>query len=247
MRRHVGTKVGRGIVPAAVAVTILATTQLVASPAYADTVTVTLDCQGPVSVTANPGDRVVLTLGSGCPIETGGAPPGHFGGYVFSFPVIGFGWLLLDSWVNTGPNTNTGSADFWDVRSDGSGTTSATTTLLDANPSPLVAGVSVIGYSGINGLSQYDIIWAGPAAPVDNGAALDGKVAGPPDWLQQVGVPAGGSCADVDDADDARFSTIKGGWAGPVWGEWINDRAGGLVCERTLRLNTASGSWMVVH
>lgn len=205
-----------------------------AGPASAATVNVTLDCQGPVSVAATPGDQVVITLGAGCPVETGGAAPGHYGGYVASYPIMAFGWLTLDGYVNDGPLSNPGAPDFWDIRSDGSGTTTVTTTLMATNPNPLEAGVSVIGYTGINGMTQFDVIWSGPgsSSPVlveSHGIA---------DQMQQVTVPAGVTCTNVDDTALAWGTGLRGGWS-ESWAEWSN----APVCTRTLHYNTGTGSW----
>jgi hypothetical protein len=59
----------------------------------------------------------------------------------------------------------------------------------------------------------------------------------PPDVLQQVPVPASGSCADVRDADLAWGTGVTGGWS-KTWGEW----ARGAVCGRTLHYG--AHGWM---
>lgn len=51
---------------------------------------------------------------------------------------------------------------------------------------------------------------------------------GPADLLQQVEVPASGSCADVKDSDLKWGTDLTGGWS-KAWGEWANR----FVCSRT--------------
>lgn len=216
------------------AVTMAGTALVSTVPASAATINVALDCQGSVSVTANPGDQVVFTLGAGCPVETGGADPGHYGGYLFSYPIIGFGWLSLDGYVNEGPLSNPAAPDFWDIRSDGSGTTTITTTLMETNPNPLEAGVSVIGYTGVNGMTQFDVLWSGPGSSEE--AVAVG--AGIPDRMQQVAVPSGSTCATVDDAALAWGTGLRGGWS-ESWAEWAH----APVCTRTLHYNTDTARW----
>ena len=66
---------------------------------------------------------------------------------------------------------------------------------------------------------------------------------GPPNVLQQVGVPASRSCADVNDAD-ARFLGYTGGWS-LSWARWPNDDTGGWVCTRTLSYDQSTRTWNV--
>ena len=67
--------------------------------------------------------------------------------------------------------------------------------------------------------------------------------AAPPDWLQQVGVPASGNCADVDDEALNRGGASSGGW-GRSWAQWMNDGLGGAVCTRSL-MYVGGGRWAV--
>jgi len=73
------------------------------------------------------------------------------------------------------------------------------------------------------------------------GTGLAGS--GPPDVLQQVGVPPSGQCLDVDDSD-ASFLGFVGGWS-KSWAEWINEGAGGGVCTRTLSYHAGTGQWRI--
>lgn len=66
---------------------------------------------------------------------------------------------------------------------------------------------------------------------------------GPPEWLQQVGMPASGECTGIDDAALNRGGASAGGW-GRSWAQWMNDGAGGAVCTRTLAY-VGNGRWTV--
>ena len=73
------------------------------------------------------------------------------------------------------------------------------------------------------------------------GTVLGGS--GPPNVLQQTGVPSSGQCADVDDSD-ARFLGYAGGWS-KSWAAWINQDTGGEVCTRTLTYQAGPGVWRI--
>lgn len=53
------------------------------------------------------------------------------------------------------------------------------------------------------------------------------------DYIQQVGVPASGTCADVDPSAGHYPGFPFGGWS-RSWAQWINEGRGGLVCHREL-------------
>lgn len=53
------------------------------------------------------------------------------------------------------------------------------------------------------------------------------------DYLQQVGVPASGDCADVNPSVGHYPGFPVGGWS-KSWAWWINDGTGGAVCTREL-------------
>lgn len=67
---------------------------------------------------------------------------------------------------------------------------------------------------------------------------------GPPPVLQQVPVPASGSCADVDDSPYNWGGAVSGGW-GQSWAQWADAGAGGPICTRTLIYNATFGIWVV--
>ena len=54
------------------------------------------------------------------------------------------------------------------------------------------------------------------------------------DWVQQVGVPASGSCDDVSSTVGHWVGAPIGGWS-LSWAQWINDGQGGPVCTRELQ------------
>lgn len=59
------------------------------------------------------------------------------------------------------------------------------------------------------------------------------------DYLQQVGVPASGSCADVPTWVGHLPGFPVGGWS-KSWALWINDGKGGPVCTREVEETSAS-------
>jgi len=67
---------------------------------------------------------------------------------------------------------------------------------------------------------------------------------GPPPVLQQVPVPASGSCADVDDSQYNWGGAGSGGWS-ESWAQWANAGSGGPICTRTLIYNPSFGIWVI--
>jgi hypothetical protein len=65
----------------------------------------------------------------------------------------------------------------------------------------------------------------------------------PPDWLQQVGLPASGECTDIDDASLNQGGAASGGW-GKSWAQWMNGGLGGAVCTRSLAY-AGNGRWVI--
>ncbi len=66
----------------------------------------------------------------------------------------------------------------------------------------------------------------------------------PTPWAptQQVGLPATGSCTDVDASQLTWGASILGGWK-QSWAMWANKGTGGPVCTRDLDYNTSTGTW----
>lgn len=65
---------------------------------------------------------------------------------------------------------------------------------------------------------------------------------GPPSVVQQVGLPASGSCADVPDTGLDEGTGLRGGWSAS-WAYWPHHGSGGPVCTRTLSFR--SGGWVL--
>ena len=61
--------------------------------------------------------------------------------------------------------------------------------------------------------------------------------------LQQVGLPASGSCADLSTPSLNWGGASSGGW-GQSWAMWPNGGRGGSVCTRTLMYSSALGHWI---
>ena len=76
------------------------------------------------------------------------------------------------------------------------------------------------------------------SAPSSGSASEVKTVPYPPfvghDWIQQVGVPASGSCDDVSSTVGHWVGAPIGGWS-LSWAQWINDGQGGPVCTRELQ------------
>ncbi len=84
----------------------------------------------------------------------------------------------------------------------------------------------------------------GLAAMATPAMAAEADSAGPVDVQQAVGVPAGGTCADVVDPTLNLGVVSSGGWA-TSWGQWLNDGRGGVACTRTLTYDADSATWSV--
>jgi hypothetical protein len=190
-----------------------------APAAHAATVTVTLQCDAPVTLVADPGDTIVLTMGAGCSAD----------------------WELFNANGTWTPETFTeaGYLDFVSATPSGdfhpyyrydndwfqwqSDTLDrvVTTTLLptDGAGAPLAPGVTVAEVDD-DGTSSYPILFGGTRSP--HGTP-------PPSWYQSYGR------ATADMACEA-------GW-GPSWAMWANGGTGGYVCDRELYFDTASGEW----
>ena len=80
--------------------------------------------------------------------------------------------------------------------------------------------------------------WIGPSVSVTVHDPTVKVVTYPPfvghDWIQQVGVPASGSCEDVPSTVGHWVGAPVGGWS-LSWASWINDGQGGPVCTRELQ------------
>jgi len=65
------------------------------------------------------------------------------------------------------------------------------------------------------------------------------------DYLQQVGVPATGSCADVPHDAGHLTGFPYGGWS-KSWAQWINGGRGGAVCTREIYYDYGLESWRYI-
>ena len=97
-------------------------------------------------------------------------------------------------------------------------------------PDPLPAGWSLIDPPPAG---PGKVVFSAYVAP-----STDVAASGPADLVQQVEVPASGSCADVKDADLKWGTTLTGGWH-KAWGEWANR----FVCTRTFHYG--SNGWEI--
>jgi hypothetical protein len=66
----------------------------------------------------------------------------------------------------------------------------------------------------------------------------------PPPILQQLPANANGTCTNISDAQFAYGTGLTGGWR-VAWGEWMNNRRGGLVCSRTLVYDVNTNRWTI--
>lgn len=65
------------------------------------------------------------------------------------------------------------------------------------------------------------------------------------DYLQQVGVPASGSCANVPSPTGHWPGFPFGGWT-KSWAQWINNGKGGAVCTREIRFDPILADYVLV-
>ena len=102
---------------------------------------------------------------------------------------------------------------------------------------PGTRAVFTLGAIG-SGVIEIDVVW--PASNPTNATTLtvnvqvvDTFIPEPQahDYLQQVGVPASGTCADVSPEVGHFRGFPIGGWS-KSWARWINDGTGGPVCTR---------------
>ena len=105
--------------------------------------------------------------------------------------------------------------------------------ILVAPTTPGTYTLEAYAYNGTDNRALFDVVVSGS----------DSAVA-PPRHLQQVGLPASGSCEAIPDADLAWGTGLTGGWS-KSWGEWMNKGTGGWTCSRTLLWSNAMGHWVL--
>lgn len=174
-------------------------------------------------------------------------------------PTITPGLVVGDTFTITYPTTGT-VCQYMGVNFDGTigSPLFLLTPVSGVTGAPLINGyVYTLNGSGTVVLSVSRAIAEGSFI-VDIGATtglsggympLQGAVPGdgsqnPSDLLQQTGVPASGSCADVTDTAFRYGTSVSGGW-GKSWANWINPGIGGAVCTRTLRYSNSLSAWVV--
>lgn len=62
--------------------------------------------------------------------------------------------------------------------------------------------------------------------------------------MQAFPAPSFGTCDEVAHSSLNWGGASSGGWS-RSWHQWVNDSAGGPVCQRTLRYSATTGSWVV--
>jgi hypothetical protein len=192
----------------AAAVIIAGGVSLAAAPAASasGTVSITTNCDGDLTLFANPGDTILITMGTGCL---------NAYGFLASYAADANGFLSYGSSANS-VFTGVTSVDFWWVIANGLGTTTATSHLMamDSQDNPLEVGstVAIVGNndSGAGYFEAY-VYYGGPRS--DDATPI-------PPWVQGYGR---GSASD----------TCKDGWTAS-WELWPHGGQGGWVCTRAI-------------
>ena len=184
--------------------------------------------------------NAALTARGLSPVDNSG------GGFDVHSIVYGSAFSSAFNDVSEGSN-NLWSSDLW------TGATAVTTTTFLTNLGFLSGGVptangTIDGYSAAVG---FDVV-TGMGVPNFSTLArllIEAQTVtydpqGPPPVLQQVPIPASGSCLNVDDTRYNWGGADSGGW-GQSWAQWANAGAGGPICTRTLIYNSVFGIWVV--
>jgi hypothetical protein len=96
--------------------------------------------------------------------------------------------------------------------------------------------------SDVTGLSDFR--FTGPSAlSVTTYAPNAGEK--PTQIVQQVGMPATGTCDAIEDAQLKYGTELVGGWT-PSYAEWPRDGMGGPVCTRTLYYDPNTEVWSIL-
>lgn len=151
---------------------------------------------------------------------------------------------LFDGWGN-GAKGNVCYDDqdstYFEIGLNSPNVTGAGTVVISV-PAGLLTAPLTLGATTFEAIASPDptlnfdaIVSEATPVAVDTGSA-------PPSHVQGVGLPASGSCDEVDDADLGWGTGLAGGWA-PSWGAWLNDGAGGPACIRTLAYDLGRNRW----
>lgn len=191
-----------------------------APAANAATVNVTLQCDAPVTVVADPGDTIVFTMGTSCASDW---ELFNINGTWTPDTYTQAGYLDFDSATPSGGFTPDYRYDNdWFQWQSATLDRVVTTTLLptDGAGAPLAPGVTVAEVDD-DGTASYPILFGGTRTP---------QGTPPPSWYQSYGR------ASAEVACDA-------GWAAS-WAMWANGGTGGYVCDREQYYDVSSGEWL---
>lgn len=191
----------------------------------------TTNCDAPLTVTGTPGDEVTFTFGPRCSdnywyvwnlngtydsgdydesgfLDFGTATPSPASGYFYPTYYYDNDWYLYNTY-------------------DGTPTQSFTATIraTDGAGNPIRYGSTMASISFYYSPYQSYAITYGGAGEAE-GTPI-------PDVIQQVALPASGSCDTVDDKALNWGGVKSGGWT-KSWAEWADGGTGGSVCTRTL-------------
>lgn len=105
---------------------------------------------------------------------------------------------------------------------------------------PLPAGVYNMNLvNGVNSITLTSVrIGAAPTPEVT------GTPAAPDSRHQAFGAPSTGTCDEAADPSLDWGGASAGGWT-TSWQQWVNEGAGGAVCQRTLTYSASTGHWVV--
>ncbi len=227
----------RSAVVALASVLTVSGAMLVASPAQAGNVSVSMACDAAtVHVTANIGDAITFTFSGDC-LTPGGGGDSDMANIVGPHDAAdGIGYLgqpisSTGSWSTWGSYGSFGPNDWYGTPGPGPAS-SVTAVLLGIPPaganSPINAGVPLTPGDQIASFEVNN----GPPAGTTIAIVWDGAPASAPDaqmpaWLQSYGRSASQSC--------------RPGWS-PSWAQWAVAATGGSVCNRTVFWN--GSAWM---
>jgi hypothetical protein len=200
----------------------------------AETHNVTLTCQAPATIYGDVGDTFIFTMANTCSSN-------HELFNVLDDNNYAVGFLAFVSAVNYRTLWDTSPADNdWYGYSNGSGTTTFTTTLLSTS-----GGSPRLTLTVGSAVAVTDRGNAETALPIIYGGRLVSDIVDqtPPPVFQAVVTPISGSCLDVKDDDLNWGGAAAGSWK-PSWQQWVNNGAGGSVCQRTLNY-VGAGKWAV--
>lgn len=207
-------------------------TPAAASTTYAVTITLSgTTCDANTTVTSSASSLVVATgdiidltytnnvSSGGAVVECGIALTPSMGGNLL-------GWVS---------DPNGFPSDLSGLTGTGNTATISTPRLLSFRVGTVPTAVHVLApvFSVFN--SILTITFADPTA--------DSTQGGPPDLLQQFALTSDEDCTPVPETIDLFNVPREGGWS-KSWAQWANDGAGGIICTREVRYDSATGAWV---